>query len=323
MRRRWWGEDPGLRLVALVVAVLLWFVAQGEQQQRETAVAKVEWVLPPGLVLLSDDPLPDSVVVVASGPRVAARRLPGAELRYVVDLRNVEPGRTLHAFRGPPAGLPDGLYVETVSPAMVELGFDEPHTRTLPVELVTRGELPIGWREQRRSVRPDSVTVIGARKELATLEALRTRPLNLADRRGTWKGRLPLDLAGLHLGAGGPTEVEVELELTELSGRRSVELTLSAPSLPPLEPPRVTVELSGPVPVLESLASAGLSWTPIDAAGEVPDRWALVRPEDEEPGVPALRLAVDHPRAGEVRIRSIEPLWARFRAPDPPEEPKR
>lgn len=308
MKPRVFGEDPGLRLIALVVAVLLWFVAQGEQVQRTSTVAQVEWLLPNDLVLISDDPLPDRVVLMVSGAQMAARRVANADLRYTVDLREAASGRTLHAFRGPPTGLPDGLHVETVSPAMVELAFDEPLSRTLPVRLVTRGSLPPGWKEVRRTVRPETVTVLGARSELASLDNFHTRALDLSERQGSWTGRVALDHSALHLGEGAPAEVEVHLELDEIPGERRVSAVVEQG-----EGAMVEVRIEGPLPLLDALEPRQFLWE------EVPSRlaaehWALLRPSEEAAGLPALRLRIDHPRAADIRVRAFEPSVVR-RAP--------
>ncbi len=51
-------ENAGLRLLSIVLAVVFWFVAQGEQTHQATVLAPVEYLLPEDLVLLNDVPPP-------------------------------------------------------------------------------------------------------------------------------------------------------------------------------------------------------------------------------------------------------------------------
>jgi hypothetical protein len=304
------GDHPGLKVLSFAIAVVLWLMAQGEQTHRVTVVAPVHWTLPQELLLLADDPLPDRVVIVASGRRAAVRKALDGRFPYDVDLREVAVGRTVHAFRGSPEGFPAELRIETVSPAMVELHFDEPITRVLPVRLRTRGDLPVGFRETGRDVDPAQVSVVGARRELEVRDSIETSALSLQDRTASFQGRLPLDLRGLHLRPGGTTDVKVRLELAELHGERTLESVAVAVAGASVSPPTASVRLQGPVPVLDALARTGVTLTlrgELEAAlgsggtGVVP--WVARPPE----GAASIVVDVEHARASEVRVLAVEP----------------
>ena len=94
-----------------------------------------------------------------------------------------------------------------------------------------------------------------------------------------------------------------------------------------IAPSNCVVRLEGPVPVLEDLSRSGLA---IEADG---DPAALFFPEEgpatisysagpvAEGGPPAVRVRIDHVRADEIELRSVEPLGFRLTRIAPPEPP--
>ena len=321
MNLRGLGENPGLKALSLGIAVVLWLMAQGEQTHRVTLVAPVTWILPKDLILLEDDPLPDQVVIVASGRGSAVRQARDGSFPYEVDLRDVSAGRTVHSFRGPPDGFPGELRIETISPAMVELSFDEPMAKTMPVRLRTRGELPAGYREVKREVQPPVVTLVAARREIDSREAVETQTFSLSERTSSFEGHMALDLRGLHLPPGAPGEVSVRFVVEEIRGERLVpSLRIGVPKGFSIEPSEAAVRLGGPEPLLEELARGGVHLS-LDgdvaaaigggAQGIVP--WAATVPE----GAAAALVVLDHPRAAEVRVLGVEPATFTVSRVDP------
>lgn len=309
-------ENLGLRLLSLGLAVAMWFVAQGEQTYPATILAPVEYLLPEDLVLLNDAPPPEQVVIRASGSRAALRTLQEAfresPARFVVDVEDAEPGRTVHSFRKLPTGVGQDVTIDTISPAEVELVFDEIGRRTLPVLLRTRGKLPSGFVEAARTLDPAEVTLIGAASELVDLEFVQTLPIRLESRSTSFEGDLGLDVGDLHLVAESPRVVRATLEVAEAMAEREYGVVPIAVSISDLrvEPPACVVRLGGPVPVLDALRGGALRG---DLAG---DRGAL-KLEDGQGSVgwvaddasdrPALRIRIDHPRADELELLDVEP----------------
>ncbi len=330
-------ENLGLRLLSLVLAVIVWAFAQGEQTYQTTVVAPVEYVMPDDLVLLNDAPPPDQVVIQASGSRAALRslqeQLREVQVRFLVDVEEAEPGRTVHSFRKLPPGVADNVTIDTISPAEVELVFDEVIRKTLPVLLRTHGTLPPGFVETGREVVPGEVEMVGSKTELMDLEFVQTLPLRLGNSRSSYDGELGLDVASLHLTPEAPRNVRAQLGVEEAMAEqemRSVPLR-PGPGMEGLElaPETLRIRLHGPVPVLEELAISGLH---AELQG---DRTVLVLDEDGEGAVaysptpggpdspPAVRLVMQHERAAEVEVRSVDPLAYTVTriAPPEPEQP--
>jgi YbbR domain-containing protein len=119
-----------LKLLALVVALALWFfVASGETSER-TISAPIEYLrLPPGLVLAGSPPA--SVLLQLRGRRAVLARLSPADLRLQVDLSGASAGpiavRPHDELR-----VPRGIRVTAVNPARLELTLTRPDATAAP-----------------------------------------------------------------------------------------------------------------------------------------------------------------------------------------------
>jgi hypothetical protein len=336
--RNFWSrvtDNLALKILAVILSVVAWFVAQEEQTYDSTVVAPVEYLMPEDLVLMNAVP-PAQVVIRASGSRAALSKfrdqLREVSVKFVVDLEEAEPGRTVHSFRSLPSGVGQGVTIETISPAEVELIFDEVTTRTFPVVLRTRGRLPPGFVEVSRTLEPDEVTLTGAASELLDLDYLQTAALRLGTMRESQKGPLGLDLRKLHLTPDNPSEVRVDFVVQEAVGDRELGgIEVMMPNELAgwrLEPGACVIKLTGPVPVLDALQKDGLVSASVDG-----DLSALVSPEDgplslpvsDMPGgpdaSPAVRIRLNHPRGAEVSVETVKPRAFQL-FPPPPVEPE-
>ena len=313
------GDNLGLKLLSLTLAVLGWLLAHGEQTYQDSFVVPVTYLQPTALVLLNDTALPERVVIQVSGSQAALKAL-RAQLRegaleYLVDLEEAEPGRTVHSFRLPPLGMSSLVTLQTVSPAEVEFHFDAVVSRTLPVQLRVRGNLPSGYLESSRTIEPSFVTLMGARSELADLHAIPTAPLRLSDRRQSIDQSLALDLSGMHMHRDSATSVQVKLEISEVTGDHKivdVPVVFGDGERFRMEPSSCEVTLFGPLPVLAQLGSGSVR---VEVVGQLDGeragrldaadlRWDPLRSAGSAPGV---SIKVSHPRAGEVVIKGVEP----------------
>ncbi len=325
-------RDLGLKLLAVVLASLAWLYAHGEQTNEATFVTPVEYVLPPDLVLMNDDPLPERVVIVASGTRAALARVQEVNLRYLVDLEASVAGSTEHSFRTPPPGWPQRLRITTVSPAMIRVRFDEQARRTVPVQLRTRGELPAGFVETGRELLPNEVLLTGAQLDLAELDQVRTVPLDLKKASAGVDAEIALDLRGLHLLPESPDSVRLRMQVEEVIAEREygdVPLRfggdLAGRSDLALTPASAVVHLEGPVPLLDALRGEALV---LELSGPVASLPAVGAKPVEVPWVEGgedlgVRLRIDHPRSDRLKVLQLAPnrFGVAIIPPEPEPEP--
>jgi YbbR domain-containing protein len=320
------GDNLALKLISLILALVAWFAVQGERTYETPVEAPVEYLLPPDLILVADAPPPERVMLVATGTRAGLNKLRRASIRYFVDLETVGPGRVVHSFRAPPDGFPPEVSISTVSPAEIELVFDERMTDVFPVQLRTRGELPTGFVQTEVALSPNRVRLVGAKSDLLSLELVRTVPFALSGRKSDFEGEIGLDLSKLHVLPETARSVRLVYRVQEAITTRSFGAVpvLFDEALEGfvVDPPASAVELEGPVVVLDAVARRGLEVRLVgtfdeegwgeDGTRQVP--WSTDAPE----GGAVVRVQVLHPRAAEVTVSSVDPK--RFRVTRPPQE---
>ncbi len=313
------GDNLGLKVLSLVLALMGWLLARGEQTYQEVVVVPVDYLLPTDLVLLNGTTLPERVVIQVSGSKAALggmkNQLREGAIQYLVDLEDAEPGRAVHSFRLPPLGMSSVVTLQTVSPAEVELQFDALAKRTLPVQLSVRGSLPTGYVLQSRDIEPGFVTLMGARSELADLQAIPTVPVQLSTRRSSVDQTIALDLSGMHMHPDSATSVQVRLDILEQAGDlqlAEIPVVVADQQRFKVNPSVCTVTLFGPQPVLAELGAESVRGEVVARLDTEEDRrvaaseliWDPARVSDAQPGIV---IRIDHARAGEVVVKAVEP----------------
>jgi YbbR domain-containing protein len=181
------------KIVALLVAAVLWAAAQG--------IRSVEQGLD---IPISLEEIPDEVVVVGQsaseinirivGSRAAVRRAERLLVRYPLSLRGVKAGEARLAVELERLTLPRGARVTARSPSAVTVRLERRAQKRVRVRADLVGEAPEGFRLLGVDVEPAEVLLEGAQGTLRKIREVLTDRIEL----GT---------------LSGPTEEEVRLAL--------------------------------------------------------------------------------------------------------------
>ncbi len=150
--------------------------------------------------------------------------------------------------------------------------------RSLPVVPILSGVPAAGYRISAVTVEPLVVTLSGEASILGGLDSAPTQPINVQGRTTDLEANVGLDLpAGLSV--NGSDQVKVVLTIVEETGTRSFQVAVqpAPPPSVPFPPTTVTVVLSGPLSLLNSLSAAQVTAT-VDTAGPVPMVVSVVPP---------------------------------------------
>ena len=157
-------------LVSIVLAGLLsltvWIVATQEANpveeidfDRPIPISTID--PPPGLIITSG--LPETAHVRVRAARNTWRSLSVEDFSVVADFSHLGPGT--HEVPLQASVDAQAILVE-VRPASVRVEIEEARQRELPVQLVTEGELPTGYRAGRATIDPSTATVRGPRSKV-------------------------------------------------------------------------------------------------------------------------------------------------------------
>jgi YbbR domain-containing protein len=175
------GNWP-LRLLALLIAFVLWLFVVGSERRQVSTTADIEYVgLRPDVVLLGD--LPDRLDLQLETTRWAGRRVTREPLRVRVDVATLQEGETMVPISPADVEAPPGIRVTRIAPPWVRVTLARALERPLPVVPTVRGAPARGHVVQRVTVDPPTVTVRGPRTTIERRDRVETAPVDVSGSR--------------------------------------------------------------------------------------------------------------------------------------------
>lgn len=168
----------GLRLLALVLAVLTWVFVTVERSEPESIKAidtTIRYDSPAGFILL--DP-PEDVRVTVRGKASELRSLSPFEVDVFVEV-TAEKGTYEIQLSSQNVFLPGDLQIVSIEPSVLSLVLDREVTRMLTVTPRLTGEPAAGALAQEPTVQPARVPVRGPESRINKVASLTTTPISL------------------------------------------------------------------------------------------------------------------------------------------------
>ncbi len=164
------------KLTALFFAVLIWYVVSLQLHEPATfrKIPVVVQVQPPYTIVNKGTQF---VKVVLRGPESRLKEINSSDILIEMDLLDLaETGTIQRAVTNEYITVPHGVTVDQVIPSHVSINIDQIESKDVPVRIVTSGRLPDSLREveEKRSVIPQKVTVIGPSRLLADIDNVHT-----------------------------------------------------------------------------------------------------------------------------------------------------
>lgn len=176
----------GLRLLALGIALGLWFNSSFEDREAQServVPASVSYTWPKDYIVLDRE---QSVNVRVRGSSKRVRALDPDQVDVQVELGRREGSVAVNL--GPENVLvPDGLEVMSVEPNVLTVEVEREANRRIRVEPELMGEPAPGAKVGEPEVFPSQVLVTGPESLVNRTEVLRTRPVNIEGRSTTFE----------------------------------------------------------------------------------------------------------------------------------------
>lgn len=169
----------GLRLLALFIALALWFsISLDDRQELSERIveASISYGRPRNIVIL--DPQ-SSVRVRVRGNSKQVRELNPYQVNVQVELTNTQPGTHTINLSSENVLLPGELEVISIEPNAIRVDLEMEGTRRVPVLPQIIGKPPAGSVAEEPEVFPNLVLVSGPESMLARIESLKTPPISL------------------------------------------------------------------------------------------------------------------------------------------------
>jgi len=159
-------KNVGLKLVALFLAGVLWFIVSAPRRERpreRIVSASLSLVgVPPHLVITTSD-IPSTVAVRVRGRMSDLRALAGQNLEATADLSQIGPGEVEIRIRARHINVPEDIEVVSVSPDKVRFRIELLRQRAVPIRPFLVGDAPSGYLVGEATADP-AIALISARR---------------------------------------------------------------------------------------------------------------------------------------------------------------
>lgn len=214
--RRFLFRNLGFKLLALAIALVVWFAFSGRRRER---ISERSYLIPLSLVnvparTMVASPLPGAVDVRVRGPFTALLRLEPEKLEAVIDLLAARSGERLYRLAPEDINVPPEVEVIALSPSEIRVVLDDIAERFLPIIPALTGEPAAGSRLVDVTVDPRIARVGGPATALAKMTGVSTDPVSLGGRSATFSSvasALP-NAPGVRVLEGQVVRVTVEIE---------------------------------------------------------------------------------------------------------------
>jgi YbbR domain-containing protein len=270
-------ERKGIKILAVILAASTWFYIR-ELTSFEEVVSEVplEVLLPEGWAV--QERSVNTVEVTFRGSQADIRALNKSQIRVQVDARNkvVEPNVILKVDRSIVMA-PRSVRAIYVDPSEVVLTLDRESDKTVPVRVEQLGQLPDGFDVEKIIITPPEVTVHGPERRIASVEYVRTVPIDMEGRIRSFQLNRALMTPGENWQARMDIDkVRVEFTIVERSMKKDFTsvpvralLPLGISSEIRFFPDEVNLSIKGRIDVVSNL-TAGAVHAYVDCANLKP-----------------------------------------------------
>ncbi len=166
------------RLLAVVLALLCWYLITGREKVETWVEAPVELVATPEDLFVRDG-LESSLKVRVRGPKSIIRGLDPKGLAYTVDMSKAIAGEMVVPFELDAVKAPKALEVVELSPQRMTLTIDKLSRKSVPVDPIWKGRIGDDYRLLNATSVPAEVMLRGPAQVLDRLERVQTLALSV------------------------------------------------------------------------------------------------------------------------------------------------
>lgn len=209
-------ENIGLKLTAVLLALILWFFVTSRGQTEMSIDAPLEFRnIPSKLGIVTSSA--KTVNITIRGHDRLMKSLRRADVRVSLDLGKAKRGETSYLITGSEITVPHPLAVSGITPSSVRIRLDEMITKTVRVQPVLNsggGAIPA---VSSVSLEPATVKIRGFKADVRKIDALKTEPIEIADMTDEETFEVGFDLGGTNI-TPEPESVKVKIVVRRKKG---------------------------------------------------------------------------------------------------------
>ena len=205
-------RNPGLKLMAVLLATALWFIVAGEQNVERTMRVPLEFRNKPANLEILGDP-PTTIDIRVLGSSTLLSRIDAGEVVAILDLTAARPGSRLFHIRTDEVRVPYGVDVLQLTPGTIALELEKSARRTVPVAPAIEGEPAPGFVAGKVSSNPASVEIVGPESHVKELTSATTEPISVAAQRENVTDTVTVGVSDSAVRLAQPASARVVVEI--------------------------------------------------------------------------------------------------------------
>ena len=169
-----------LKILSVLIALGMWvMVVSGHEETKEMTVPVRLINIPQSKVAISDF---SNVSINIKGAARLMQSLTNSDVLLDIDVSGFTDGQSIRRILTSDFKTPLGLEVSDVNPSELRITLDNVTAKEVRVLPSIIGEVKQGYMVESITLKPNSITVTGAKTVLSQLENISTMPINLSER---------------------------------------------------------------------------------------------------------------------------------------------
>ena len=224
-----------LKLLAFLLAVLLWYQTSGQKEVQTTVAVPIEFTnMPRDLEITNDYPKSVNVLITKQG----SARLDEKSLSLAVDLRNAQPGiAVLPLTEDNIRNLPSGVSASDFEQRRLRLQFERTIRKLVKVNPDIEGTPAEGFQTGVIQVYPGEVLISGPQSKIERIKSAGTEPIDISGKNESFTQTVNLDLDDISIRIEETASVDVVVNIEE----ERDEVTFRIPVRPAADQDRIAL----------------------------------------------------------------------------------
>jgi YbbR domain-containing protein len=205
-------RNLGLKVLAILLAVLLWLTVAGEHIVERSLRVPLEFRnIPETLEIVGN--APDTVDVRLRGSSALLSRVQGGEIVAVLDLTTARAGSRLFPLRSDEVRAPFGVEVSQVIPSTLALELEKSARRSVPIVPATDGIPAPGFVVGKVFAEPAMVDIVGPESRVRQVHEATTEPVAIKDAKSRVRDGVTVGVVDTSVRLTQPQIAQVTVEI--------------------------------------------------------------------------------------------------------------
>lgn len=209
-------ENLGLKVSAVLIAVLLWLFVTWKGQSEVSFEVPIEFKdVPIGLGIVNSSA--KSANVTVKGQDRIMKSLRPSDIRVLVDMSKARKGEGSYHINKDDVKLPYAMSVTSIDPSTIRVRLDETVTKAVPVRASITGSPAPGYYVKTVDVEPKNIVIQGLKTEVRKISEIGTDQMDISGINSTQTQELNIDAAGANI---KPEREKVRVTVVIAGGRK-------------------------------------------------------------------------------------------------------